>query len=371
MPAGGGEPTPVTSGAATDWCPVWSPDGRHIYYASNRGGSMNLWRVPINEESGKPTGEPEAIITPATSLAHPSISADGKRIAYCAMLETQNIQKITFDPVTEKKTGEPLWITTGSRRWSSLDVSPDGQWLVFYSRDPDGHLYVVRTDGSGLRQLPSDEFTDRVPRWSPLGDWIAFFSNRGGRDTHQIWKIRFDGSGRQQLTDADSMGIATWSPDGTRIAATSSRVWKTYVFDPNRPWHEQNPQVLPAQDTSLRSLIVTSWSPDFEQLACQIGYNEGGSSPHLGIVTFSFKSGKYQRLTDYGEWPVWLGDSRRLLFVSKGKDFFVIDSQSKAVRKIFSVERDSIGPPRMTRDNRSIYFTRRVTEADIWLVTLR
>ena len=96
---------------------------------------MNLWRVPIDEESGKPTGEPEAIITPAVSLAHPSISADGKRIAYSNVLETQNIQRIPFDPIAGKRTGEPEWITTGSGRWSSCDVSPDGQWLVFYSRE--------------------------------------------------------------------------------------------------------------------------------------------------------------------------------------------------------------------------------------------
>jgi Tol biopolymer transport system component len=371
IPVGGGKPTLVTSGDATDWSPVWSPDGKYIYYASDRGGSMNLWRVAMDEASGKPMGEPEAITTPAPFLAHPSVSADGKRIAYSAVLETQNIQRIAFDPATPKVIGEPAWVTRGSRRWSSPDISLDGQWLVFYSRvQPEGHLCYARADGTGeVRELPSDTAKDHVPRWSPDGNWIAFFSDRSAN--LQVWKIRRDGSERQQLTYAEGSSIATWSPNGSRIAVTNGLAAKTYVFDPNRPWHEQSPQVLPAHDASLRSLVVTSWSPDLEQLACQTGFNEGGSSAQLGIVTFSFKSGKYQRLTDYGEWPVWLGDSRHLLFVSKAKDFFVIDSQSKAVRKIFSVERDSIGPPRMTRDNRSIYFTRRVTEADIWLVTLR
>ena len=57
--------------------------------------------------------------------------------------------------------------------------------------------------------------------------------------------------------------------------------------------------------------------------------------------------------------------------MSKGKDFFVLDTQSKEVRKIFPFVLDSIGPPRPTRDGRNIYFTRRVTDADIWLITLR
>jgi Tol biopolymer transport system component len=368
IPAGGGAPAQVTSGPDTHWCPVWSPDGKYLYFASERGGSMNLWRVPMDEESGKPAGEPEAIVTPATWLAHPAISANGKRIAYSNVLETQNIQRIPFDPVAGIRTGEPEWITTGSGRWSSCDVSPDGQWLVFYSRKgslPEGHLYKIRTDKTGLMQLTGD-FLDRVPRWSPLGDWISFFSNRSGG--LNLWKVRPDGSEKQQITEKGG-NVAAWSPDGSRIAATVAG--NLYVFDPNRPWREQRPQVLPTTDVSLRRLIATSWSPDSELLACQTGYNEGGSSPNLGVVTYSFKSGKYQRLTNYGEWPVWLPDSRRILFVSNGNDFTVIDSQSKAANKIFSVERDSIGPPRMTQDGRFIYFTRRITEADIWLVDLR
>jgi hypothetical protein len=48
----------------------------------------------------------------------------------------------------------------------------------------------------------------------------------------------------------------------------------------------------------------------------------------------------------------------------------VIDVATKATRKIVSVVRDTLGPPRLTRDGREAYFSRRVTEADVWLATL-
>jgi Tol biopolymer transport system component len=65
IPAGGGEPVEVTNDAATDWNAVWSPDGKYLYFASDRGGSMNLWRVPIEEQTGKVLGQPEAVTTPS------------------------------------------------------------------------------------------------------------------------------------------------------------------------------------------------------------------------------------------------------------------------------------------------------------------
>ena len=49
MPAEGGEATPVTDDHETDWSPFWSRDGRWLFFVSDRGGSPDLWRVPIDE----------------------------------------------------------------------------------------------------------------------------------------------------------------------------------------------------------------------------------------------------------------------------------------------------------------------------------
>ena len=360
---GGDDPVAVTRDAAADWSPVWSRDGTYLYFASDRGGSMNLWRVSMEQESGRPTGEPEAITTPAPFLGHPSVSADGTRIAYSSLLFTQNIQKITLDPTTATVTGEPTWITSGSRQWSSPDVTRDGQRLVFYSRvQPEGNLYVMDADGTGLRQLTGDDAIDRVARWSPDGEWIVTFSNRSGQ--LQLWKIRPDGSDLQQLTDAEGVAITAWSPDGSRIAVTSVAGGKVYVFDPNPPAAEQTLATLTPPEPALSPFLVNDWSPG-DRIAGQIGYSD------QGVVTYSLQSGTYDHLTDFGQWPVWLGDSRRLLFVTGGKDFFVVDSQTREVQKIFSVTRDVLGPPRVTGDGTEAYFSRRVTEGDIWLVTLQ
>ncbi len=361
----GGEILPVTTDPAADWGPAWSPDGRHLYFASDRGGSMNLWRVAVDERSGKALGEPEPLTTPATYLAHPTLSVGGQRIAYSSVLMTQNIQRLQLGVEATVATAEPVWVTTGSIQWSSVDISQDGQWLVFYSRArPEGDLYVVRTDGSGLRQLTGDEAMDRVPRWSPDGKWVAFFSDRSG--TLQIWKIRHDGSGLTQLTDMEpGASLLAWSPDGTRIAVRNSldANVQTLIFDPGRPWAEQEPVVLPLVEDDGPPLVVTSWSPDGSRLVGQAGY------PGRGVIIFSFESGTYERLTDFGEWPAWLPDSRRLVFVHEGKRFFVVGLDGSEPREIFAIQRDVIGPPRISGDGSQLVFSRRVTEADIWLLT--
>ena len=368
VPVDGGEPTAVTSGLVRDWNPTWSPDGRHLYFVSDRGGSMNLWRVRIDEASGRALGDPESVTTPATSLAHISVSADGKHIAYSSVLVTTNVQRASFDPVRGAFEGDPEWVTRGSRRWANPDPSPDGRSVAFYSLvEPEGDLYVMRSDGTGpLQQVTGDSASDRVPRWSPDGQWIAVFSDRSG--PLQIWKIRPDGSGLTQLTHASTnTAYAVWSPDGSRMAAatTLSDSGTTILFDPNRPWNEQQAEVLPAPPDSLRPFGPHSWSPDGARIAGMIGAFD------RGIVTYALGSRTYERMTNYGQWPVWLPDGRRLLFVSGGKAFYVVDRATRAVRKVFSVTRDVIGPPQLTRDGHAVYYSRRVTEADIWLVTLR
>ena len=262
--------------------------------------------------------------------------------------------------------GDPIPVTTGLRQWSTPDPSPDGQWVAFYTlNQPEGLLYVSRPDGTGLRKLTPDSAIDRMPRWSPDGQWISFFSNRGGE--LEVWKIRSDGSGLQRLIDETS-AYPVWSPDGRRLAVSLRRRPNSELalLDPNSGAEEQRPEIIP--HSTFGDFLVNSWSPNGELLAGQTG-NVGGMA--TGILVYSFKTKRYEKIIDFGEWPVWLPDNRRILFVANRNAFYIVDSHTKQVRKVFSVDRDVIGPPRLTGDGRSAYFSRRVNEADIWLLTLR
>jgi len=358
IPAGGGEPLPVTNDAATDWNPIWSPDGKYLYFASDRGGSMNLWRVLIEEQSGKVLGPPEAVTTPSAYSAHLSFSQDGRRMVYAQTVSRGNIQQVGFDPAKETVTGQPVWITQGSRWANTPNLSPDGEWLAFDSQGgQQDDLFVIRQDGTGLRQLTDDIYKDRKPTWSPDGKRIAFFSDRSGK--WEIWTINSDGSGLQQLTyTSGTVTVPVWSPDGTRLAYRNAG-GSPSIIEVGKPWQEQSPQRLPPMSDS-NEWAPWSWSPDGRKLA----------GTGAGIVVYSLESQQYEKLTDFGNNPVWLSDSGRLLFKHQGK-LYLVDSQSKKIHEVLSVAPHDFGiGVAPSRDNRLIYFSLLTTEADIWLMTL-
>jgi Tol biopolymer transport system component len=85
-------------------------------------------------------------------------------------------------------------------------------------RDGNWEIYVVNSDGTGLKRLTKDPAIDGLPTWSPDGSYIAFLSNRGGE--WAIWAIRPDGSGLRRLFTLGG------SPDGiVGIDRENSRGW--------------------------------------------------------------------------------------------------------------------------------------------------
>ena len=116
----------------------------------------------------------------------------------------------------------PIDVTRGT--WMSLDVSPDGQTIVF---DMLGDIYVMPVAGGEARAIASGVAWDMQPKWSPDGRHIAFTSDRAGGDN--IWIMEADGSSPTQVSKETFrlLNQPEWSPDGQFIVArkhfTSSR----------------------------------------------------------------------------------------------------------------------------------------------------
>ncbi|MGV9008012.1 MAG: amidohydrolase, partial [Brevundimonas sp.] len=108
----------------------------------------------------------------------------------------------------------PLDVTEGT--WMSLDVSPDGQEIVF---DLLGDIYVMPISGGEARVIASGVAWDMQPKYSPDGRQIAFTSDRGGGDN--IWVMDRDGSNPTQVSNESFrlLNQPDWSPDGQFIVA--------------------------------------------------------------------------------------------------------------------------------------------------------
>jgi len=116
----------VTDDSFIDWNPVWSSDGKYLYFISDRSGSMNLARVLLDPESGKVLQRPENIITPSAWIEGISLSSNSNQLIYAAFDRRSEIRKFSFDPAQEKISQDSEEISSSTDFYDLLQVSPDG-----------------------------------------------------------------------------------------------------------------------------------------------------------------------------------------------------------------------------------------------------
>jgi serine/threonine protein kinase/Tol biopolymer transport system component len=360
IPAGGGEAVPLIDDGSINWSPVWSPDGRYLYFVSDRSGSMNLWRVPVDERSGKRRGEPQPVTAPVPSGVLPSLSRDGRHIAFATENRKSNLFTAGFDPERRETAGPLTPITEGSRVVRSGEVSPDGAWIAYDTSEPQEDIFLVRRDGSDPQPLTADPAKDRGPRWSPDGRRILFFSDRNG--SYEAYTVALADHAVERLAPGETILDPLWSPDG-RSLVYNRPSHGVYLLDVVKPAGARKPRPLPVLGEPPATFAVTSWSADGNWLA---GYDNQSR-----IVLYSFAARRYERLAEQGEEVSWLRDGQTLLFL-RGGAVWSLDRPTGSVRRVldppngFSFARMNVGP-----DDRTLVLVPEPSEGYIGMITLK
>ena len=350
----------VTTEPAAYWNPIWSPDGRYLYFGSDRDGTMNLWRIAMDEATGQATGAAEPLSLPASFSGNFSFSQRGE-LAYTSLTRECRLLAFPFDGESGG-TGEPRPLFRGSQEILSFEASPDGREIAFTTAGVQEDLFLADVGSGRLTQLTNDAARDRGVTWSPDGKALYFYSNRGG--AYHIWTIRADGSGLSRITefndprwkDARYVALPHVSPDGRTLAAQT--------FDSGLLIHLDRPmaqrlEAIPGQSM----LLAPKWSPDGQQLAGDV---DGG-----GFGVYALHTRRFEKVLERGASPQWLPGRRIVFFEPRALGILDLDGR-RVTTASFS---PPIGvdlaygavAPRLSRDGSMLYVRQLLEQGDIWV----
>jgi dipeptidyl aminopeptidase/acylaminoacyl peptidase len=190
---------------------AWSPDGREILFAvSGSDGERELWRARSQEWRARP-------LASGDEAEQPAWSPDGKIIAYAA--EVNEIHRIFFIPA---RGGSARVVTRGASA-DQPTFSPNGRRLAFVRLDQSvaWDLCTLTMRTRTVHCLTHGRANERDPSWSPSDARLVFASDRAGGTigARSLYVIRSDGSGLKRLTGPSiDAAMPAWSPDGRSIA---------------------------------------------------------------------------------------------------------------------------------------------------------
>lgn len=200
-----------------------SPDGRQVIFVRTVGISCCGPHMDLYMSSIDGTGERSLLVDAGWDDFRPDWSPDGTKILFSRAVpnaQVGNLFVINADGSGLRQITNEVASGVNYSSWS-----PDGKRIVLFSpRDGRQRLWILNADGSGPHPLTDGPpgTGDFVPSWGP-GDRISYHSSRD-HSASEIYTIAPDGSDLRRLTNnAFTDRHAAWSPDGSKIAFSGLR----------------------------------------------------------------------------------------------------------------------------------------------------
>ena len=300
--------TQLTDFDGLDSWPMWSRDGQ-IYFVSDRDGNglTNIWR--ISDKGGKAD---RVTSFKSGDVRFPSISADGRAIVFehdfgiwKLDIESSKVTPIhlNIDAETEENANETRAFNSEA---DDYDLSPNSRRIALSIH---GELFTVPVEEGDIRQITDNPSRDRSVNYSPDGKWLAFISDRSGRE--ELYVVAVDGTGEaQKLTDIDALKFGyNWSPDSKEIAftASDSKLRKVNVA---------SKQIADLDSSHYGNVSTPEWSPDGKWLA--YAKSDASRTTDIYLLASSGEDKQAHKVTfdSYDERsPRFAPDGRKLFFV--------------------------------------------------------